>query len=55
MLAEFTRRPLYATAAAHNLPSIRVLQKNGFEIVSRYTTPETDRTVQRETVSLVLK
>jgi len=54
MLSEYSRRPLYASAAGHNLPSIRVLQKNGFEIVSRRVTPETARTVQRETVSLVL-
>lgn len=55
MLGEFARRPLYATTAGHNHPSIRVLQRNGFEIVSRGTTPETARTVQRETVTLVLK
>ncbi len=55
MLSEFGRRPLYATTAGHNLPSIRVLQKNGFEIESRSMTPETPRTVQRETVLLVLK
>lgn len=54
LLSEFTRRPLYATAAGHNLPSIRVLQKTGFEIVSRCMTAETARTVQRETVTLVL-
>lgn len=54
MLGEFAPRPLYATAAGHNHPSIRVLEKNGFEIVSRYMTPETSRTVQRETVLLVL-
>lgn len=55
MLGEFARRPLYATAAGHNLPSIRVLEKNGFRIVSRRMTPETARTVQRETVTLVLE
>lgn len=55
MLGEFKRRPLYATAAGHNHPSIRVLQKNGFEILSRYMTPETPRTVRRETVWLALK
>jgi len=54
MLSEFTRRPLYATAARHNHPSIRVLKKNRFEILSRRTTSETARTVQRETVTLVL-
>ena len=55
MLAEFTRRPLYATVAAHNHPSIRVLQKSGFAITSRCLTPETARTVPRETVTLVLE
>jgi RimJ/RimL family protein N-acetyltransferase len=55
MLREFTRRPLHATAAGHNHPSIRVLQKNGFEVVSRGMTPDTSRTVHRETVLLVLK
>ncbi|MBS0196217.1 MAG: GNAT family N-acetyltransferase [Planctomycetes bacterium] len=55
MLTEFKRRPIIATAAARNEPSIRVLQKNNFAIVSRRMTPETPRTVQRETVTLVLK
>ena len=55
ILSEFTRRPLYATAAGRNQPSIRVLEKNGFELVSRRMTAETSRTVQRETVVLMLK
>ncbi|QOJ01921.1 MAG: GNAT family N-acetyltransferase [Phycisphaeraceae bacterium] len=55
MLAEFVRRPLMATTAGHNLPSIRVLEKNGFEILSRRITAETTRTAQRETVTLVLR
>jgi len=55
MLREFTRRPLLATAAGHNTPSIRVLEKNGFVITSRSTTPETTRTVPRETVTLLLR
>lgn len=55
MLREFTRRPLYATAAGHNSPSLRVLERNGFEIVSRHATPETTRTLARETVTLVLR
>lgn len=55
MLQEFTRRPLYATAAEHNTPSIRVLERNGFAIVSRATTPETVRTVARRTVTLLLR
>lgn len=55
MLGEFARRPLFATAAGHNGPSIRVLEKNGFRVVSRRLTPETARTVARETVTLVLE
>ena len=55
MLVEFKRRPLYATAAGHNYPSIRVLQKNGFEVLSRDITPETSRTVRRETVWFALQ
>lgn len=54
MLTEFQRRPLFATAAGHNLPSLRVLEKAGFRITSRCATPETARTLQRETVTLVL-
>lgn len=55
LLSEFTLRPLYATAAGNNHPSIRVLQKNNFAMVSRCFTPETDRSVARETVTFVLK
>lgn len=55
MLAEFRRRPLYATAASGNLASIRVLEKNGFVLVSRRMTPETPRTIERETLTLVLR
>jgi len=55
MLREFSPRPLHATAAATNLPSLRVLEKNGFRIVSRERTPETQRCVARETISLILR
>jgi RimJ/RimL family protein N-acetyltransferase len=54
MLREFTRRPLMATAAGHNRPSIRVLEKSGFVITSRRITQETARTMPRETVTLIL-
>jgi len=54
MLREFTRRPLLATAAGHNGPSIRVLEKNGFVITARRMTLETARAVARETVTLML-
>jgi RimJ/RimL family protein N-acetyltransferase len=55
MLNEFRSRPLYATTSGHNAPSLRVLQKSGFEVVSRCATPETARTVARETLTLVLR
>ena len=55
VLNEVTRRPLHATAAEQNAASIQVLQKNGFEVVARLMTPETPRTVQRESVLHVLK
>lgn len=54
MLIEHTRRPLFASAAGQNHASIRVLVKNGFEIVSRTMTPQTSRTMARETVTLML-
>jgi RimJ/RimL family protein N-acetyltransferase len=55
MLAEFAGRPLFATTAGHNHPSIRVLEKNRFEMLSRAATPETPRTVERETVTFVFR
>lgn len=55
MLAEFTRRPLFATTAGHNHPLIRVLEKNRFKMLSRAATLATPRTVARETVTLVLR
>ena len=55
MLAEYSRRPLYARAAAFNTPSLRVLEKNGFRVLARGWTPETDRSIAREAVCLVLE
>lgn len=46
--------PLYATTAGHNHASLRILHRHGFEIVSRQFTPETRRTLPRETLTLVL-
>lgn len=54
MLAEVRRRPLYATAAADNLASLRILQRHGFREISREQSPETDRYLARLTVNLVL-
>lgn len=55
MLSEFCRRPLFATTSGTNLAPIRVLVKNGFELLDREMTAETLRTVQRETVRFVLR
>lgn len=38
-LVEVTERPLYAGVARHNLASIRVLEKNGFEIADQPVEP----------------
>lgn len=54
MLNAFTPRPLYATVAASNQPSLRVLAKHGFTVLTHGMTPETARTIARETVTLVL-
>jgi RimJ/RimL family protein N-acetyltransferase len=54
LLDEYSLRPLYATTAGHNQPSMRVLEKNGFKVFSRRMTPETDRAQARETVVFVL-
>ena len=54
LLKEFPKRPLVATAAGHNHASLRVLERNGFRVVSRGRTPESARSVERETVTLIL-
>jgi RimJ/RimL family protein N-acetyltransferase len=54
LLAELPMRPLYATAAASNAASIRVLAKHGFVIAERRTAPETERSPAREEVVLML-
>lgn len=55
LLGEYVKRPVYATAWAGNVASVRVLEKNGFVVESREITPETGRSVRRETVTLVLR
>lgn len=54
ILAEYTLRPLFAQTATHNQASLRVLEKNGFVVVSRGITPASERIVARESVRLVL-
>lgn len=53
LLALVPQRPLYATAAASNAASIRVLAKQGFEVVERRVAPATDRCPAREEVTLI--
>lgn len=54
MLAETATRPLYATASAANEVSLRVLARHGFVVLERRQSPETERYLARETVTLVL-
>jgi len=55
LLKEVQQRPLYATAAASNIASIRVLEKHGFVLVEQRAAAETVRTLAREEVEMVLK
>lgn len=55
LLLEVEQRPLYATAAASNIASIRVLEKHGFVLTARRTAAETARCLAREEVEMVLK
>lgn len=54
-LEEERRRPLHATASMTNLASHRVMLKNGFRLVGRYQSEESDRLMARETAEFVLE
>ncbi len=54
LLAQSDVRPLYATVAATNVASIRVLQKNGFAITQTRKADETERCLPREEMIFVL-
>lgn len=54
LLADVSRRPLYATVAASNAASMRVLEKHGFVIVERFMGEETERYLACEEVRMVL-
>ncbi|MGH7241844.1 MAG: GNAT family N-acetyltransferase [Phycisphaerales bacterium] len=54
-LVEVTRRPLHAWAAASNLASLRILQKNGFAVLDCKPSAETERFVACDEVHLVLE
>lgn len=53
-LQEEARRPLHATAAADNIASHRVLERNGFRRVRTYTCEETERYMARDVADFVL-
>ena len=55
LLAEVTRRPLFATAATSNGASLRVLQKCGFLIDQIRQAPADDRHPECEEATLVLR
>jgi RimJ/RimL family protein N-acetyltransferase len=54
LLAEIPHRPLYATVAASNAGSIRVLTKNGFTLAECRLAPESERCLAREECLFVL-
>ncbi len=54
LLHEVSRRPLFATVAAHNHASLRVLAKHGFVERARVWTEEDARRLARTTVTLEL-
>lgn len=54
LLEQVPHRPLYATVAASNAASIRVLEKHGFRIVERFMGEETERYLPCEEVTMAL-
>jgi RimJ/RimL family protein N-acetyltransferase len=55
LLADFPRRPVFAQVVAHNAASLRALERNGFTIISREFSPETERYTAGEVVTLELR
>lgn len=55
LLAEVPTRPMHASVARQNAPSLRVLLKCGFEVVGARQSPGTERYLPCEEVLLVLK
>jgi len=54
LLEHVSARPLHARAARHNGASIRVLEKCGFRATGFEASPETDRFLACEEVTMVL-
>jgi RimJ/RimL family protein N-acetyltransferase len=55
LLEQSATRPIFARAAASNVASRRVLEKNGFVAVSSQWSPETERYLACEEVKFVLR
>lgn len=54
LIAEFTPRPLFAQIAAHNVASLKALQRSNFTIISQEFMPETERYTPGEVITLTL-
>lgn len=54
LLLELPCRPLFATAAATNVASLRILNKHGFQVIERRNAPETERCLPRDEVRMML-
>ncbi len=55
LLQEVPTRPLHARAAIHNIGSIKVLERCGFQIISRQISPPHPRFLQCEEALLTLE
>ncbi|MBK7405477.1 MAG: GNAT family N-acetyltransferase [Phycisphaerales bacterium] len=55
LLEEVTTRPLRASVASHNAASLRVLERCGFAITGKRHEPATDRFLEADVVSLILR
>ncbi len=54
-LLDYTQRPIVATVATSNGPSLRVLQKCGFVVVRVYHAPASERYPESEVAELALR
>lgn len=55
LLEEVAVRPLHAQVAAHNIASLRALERNGFVVISRGHEEGTERYLPGEVVGLLLE
>jgi len=54
LLAEVRTRPIWAHVVAQNIASRRALERHGFVVIGREHTPETERYLASETLTLEL-